>query len=165
MQRLVVYAATNTVPPRNVTVGQPLVALLHPKTAGETLELTDAAGHTHKITAVTEGGVAKAVFPNATHPGPWTLTNPHGSGPIRFAVQSNRAESDLKLLGKGEVGSLAKDLGATLVQSRADLESFERTGRFGSEIWRPFLILALLLLFADVFLAQRFVRANASRDS
>ena len=158
MQRLTVYAATNIVPPRNVSVGQPLVALLHPKTAGETLGLTDPAGHTHKITAETEGGVAKAVFPAADRPGPWTLTNPHGTGPIRFAVQSNRAESDLKLLGKGELGSIANELGATLVQSRPGIESFERASRFGSEIWRPFLILALLILFADVFLAQRFVR-------
>ncbi len=162
VQRLVVYAATNTVPPRNVTVGQPLVALLHPKTAGETLEFTDAAGHTHTVTAQTEGGVAKAVFPSATRPGPWTLANPHGSGPIRFAVQSNRAESDLKLLSKAELGTMAGDLGATLVQSRTDLESFERASRFGTEIWRPFLILALFLLFADVFLAQRFVRARSS---
>jgi hypothetical protein len=54
---------------------------------------------------------------------------------------------------------MAGDLGATLVQSRTDLESFERASRFGTEIWRPFLILAVLLLFADVFLAQRFVRA------
>ena len=44
VQRLVVYAATNTTPPRNVAVGQPLAALLHPKTAGEALELTDPAG-------------------------------------------------------------------------------------------------------------------------
>lgn len=159
MQRLVVYAATNTVPPRNVTVGQPLVALLHPKSAGETLELTDSAGHAHSVTALTEGGVAKAVFPRARRPGPWTLSNPHGSGPIRFAVQSNRVESDLKLLSKAELGTLADQVGATLVQSRSDLASFERASRFGTEVWRPFLILALFLLFADVFLAQRFVRA------
>lgn len=161
LQRLTTYAATKTVPPRNVTVGQPLVALLHPKTAGETLVMTDAAGHTHNVTAVTEGGVAKAVFPKATRPGPWTLTNPHGSGPIRFAVRSDRAESDLELLSNSEIKSLSSELGATLVTSRSDLESFERASRFGSEIWQPLLIVALLLLFADVYLAQRFVRAAA----
>ena len=161
MQRLVVYAATNTVPPRNITVGQPLVALLAARTAGESLTFTDAAGHTHDVTAETDGGLARAVFPNATRPGPWTLTNPHGSGPIRFAVQSDRTESDLRLLSKGELGTIADKLGATLVQSRADLESFERASRFGTEIWRPFLILAVILLFADVFLAQRFVRAGS----
>lgn len=158
MQRLAVYAATNTVPPRNLGLGQPLVALLPPKTAGEVLGLTDAAGHTHNVTAETEGGVAKAVFPNAQRPGPWTLANPHGSGPIHFAVQSDRAESDLKLLTKAELGTIANELGATLVQSQAELSSFEKTTRFGSEIWRPFLLLALILLFADVYLAQRFTK-------
>lgn len=162
MQRLVVYAATNTVPPRNVEVGQPLVALLHPKTAGETLELTDPAGHTHKVVAETEGGVAKAVFPIASRPGPWTLTNPHGSGPIRFAVQSERAESDLQLLSNSELNRAASKLSADIIRTRAEVESFERASRFGSEIWRPVLIFALLLLFADVFLAQRFVRGSSA---
>lgn len=160
MQRLVVYAATNTVPPSNVSIGQPLVALLHPKTAGETLELTDPAGHKHEVVAETEGGVAKIAFPNATRPGPWTLTNPHGLGPVRFAVQSDRAESDLTPLSKAEIGRIAKDLGSNVVQSRSELASFERSSRFGSEIWRPFLIIALVLLFADVFLAQRFARSS-----
>ncbi|MFT5467137.1 MAG: hypothetical protein ACI8UO_002240 [Verrucomicrobiales bacterium] len=164
-QRLVAYAATNTVPPRNVALGQPLVALLHPKTSGETLELTDPAGHTHEVTAEAEGALAKAVFPQTSRPGPYVLTNPHGEGPIRFSVASNRDESDLALLSDSQLSKLASQFDASVVATAAEFEAFDQAASHGTEIWKPILVFALLVLFADVFLAQRFVRKSARQPA
>ena len=79
-----------------------------------------------------------------------------GSGrPLRaVAVNPDLRESDLARLSPAEVQARWRALHARVVPLSADAARAVREGRYGREMWREFLLLALLLLAAETILGR-----------
>ena len=153
MQQLVTYLAAKFDPPRNVDIGRPLVAVLPAAMAGKKLDLTDPAGVKHKLTVTNEAGRALVHYDDTRLPGLYILDTP-----LHFVVNTTRAESDLTQLTGDELKSVAKPWNAAVVSSWDEYRDHEQRQRFGREIWRPLLWALLALIFAEIFLQQRFGR-------
>jgi hypothetical protein len=65
-------------------------------------------------------------------------------------------------LTDAEIADFARSHGVSVVHSGAEYKQLDRTRRFGSELWRALLWLLLTLLFAELFLQQRFARVRRS---
>jgi hypothetical protein len=76
---------------------------------------------------------------------------------VRFAAQSDPAESDLNEIGPEQLEELAK--GATVVNyPEPNLEAMLAKSRLGTELWLPLAILAVVCAIAETFLADWFSR-------
>lgn len=87
--------------------------------------------------------------------------------PVRgIPVNLDLVESDLARLGWPEARARWRSLGAQIVAPREGAHRVVREGRYGRELWREFLALALLLLVAETILARlwggRAAAASAS---
>lgn len=67
-------------------------------------------------------------------------------------------ESDTKLMSKDQLDQLAKSLGATVVESASSFQAMQQVRRDGKEIWRPLVVVLLIFLFGEIFLARRVTR-------
>ena len=159
IQRLSVYLASTVYPPRNLDVGKPLVAFLPVADAGKEAQIVDPAGaaFTAKIVKKGERGVIE--FGKTQRPGLYTLTPPAG-GPIHYAVNTSRRESDLAKLSEKEIADLAKSHGVDLVRNGAEYKALDHSRRFGQELWKTLLWVLLGLSFLEIFLQQRFAKAR-----
>ena len=160
MQRLAAHVASNTVPPRNVNVGRPLITHLPGEAAGKRLKLTDSDGVVHRLRAVRDGERARIEFTRTRRPGLYVLEMPDGRQ-RHFVVAADPAESNLESLSDRELATLAEQLGASVVDSSEQYARQESLRRFGRELWKPLLLAVIVLAFAEMWLAQRFARSKA----
>lgn len=79
-------------------------------------------------------------------------------GPILVAAAIPSHESDLRPLSQSQLDQLSNTLGANVVRSAEDYHSTQQLRRDGREIWRPLLVILLIFLFAEIFLARRITR-------
>jgi hypothetical protein len=158
MQRLAAHAASNTVPPRNVAVGQPLVACLDREAAGRTFRLTDPASVVHEVRATARGAVAAVEFNDTQRPGLYVLTAADGTA-IHFVASADRSESRLHLASDDDLRKIARRVGAALVRTGDAYADLERTRQFGWQAWKPLWLAVLLLVFMEMWLAQRFMKS------
>jgi len=100
-------------------------------------------------------------YPRTQQPGLYTLNSP-GGVPTHFVVNTSRKESDLQELTDAEIADFAKAHGVAVVHNGAEYKQLDRDRRYGSEFWRPLLWLLLGLIFAELFLQQRFGRVRRS---
>ncbi|HYR57799.1 MAG TPA: hypothetical protein VEO95_04180, partial [Chthoniobacteraceae bacterium] len=84
-----------------------------------------------------------------------TLTPPDGA-PIHYVVNASRRESDLAKLTDKEIADFAREHGVALVSSGGEFKQLDHTRRFGMEFWRPLLWALLILIFAELWLQQKF---------
>jgi hypothetical protein len=161
MQRLCVYLASTVFPSRNLDVGKPLVAFLASADAGKKARLTEPDGTPVEITIVKKGERGVVEFAQTQQPGLYTLTLPDGTL-LDYVVNAGRRESDLaKLTGK-EIADFAREHKVALVQNGAEFKQLDHTRRFGLEFWRALLWALLALIFAELFLQQRFARVRGT---
>jgi hypothetical protein len=161
MQRLSIYLASTVFPPRNLEVSKPLVAFLPPGDAGKKASLNLPNGNTVDVSIVKKGERGVVEYARTQEPGLYTLRSPGGTT-THFVINTSRRESDLSKLTDAEIADFAKSHGVAVVHSGAEYKQLDRTRRFGSEFWRPLLWLLLGLLFAELFLQQRFARVRRS---
>lgn len=159
MQRLAIYLASTVFPPRNLDVSKPLVAFLPVADAGKKAALALPDGTTREVPVTKKGERGVVEFPKTQQPGLYTLTSPSGT-PTHFVVNTSRRESDLQRLTDAEIADFAKSHGVSVVHSGAEYKQLDHTRRFGSEFWRSLLWLLLALIFAELFLQQRFARVR-----
>lgn len=162
MQRLAIYLASTVFPPRNLDVSKPLVAFLPPADAGKKASLVLPDGSSREVTVVKKGGRGVVEFAKTQQPGLYTLTSPGGTQ-THFVVNTSRRESDLQRLTDAEIADFAKSHGVSVVRSGAEYKQLDRTRRYGSEFWRSLLLLLLALIFAELFLQQRFARVRRAK--
>ena len=160
LQQLVTYLASEAEPPRNVEVGEPLVALLPPSMAGREAKVTDPAGKVHLLKIEAKGTSAVAEFAHTQQPGLYVL-KPAGGDDVHFVVNTDRRESDLGRLTDDEIGTVAEQMGATLVTSTSEYRDLQNERRFGREVWTILLTAMLGLIFLEMFLEQAFARRKA----
>jgi hypothetical protein len=159
LQRLSVYLASTVFPPRNLEVGKPLLSFLAVNDAGKKAMLTKPDGTSIEMSIVKRGERGVVEFAKTQQPGLYTLTPP-GGAPIHYVVNASRRESDLAKLTDKEIADFAREHGVALVQSGADFKQLDYSRRFGAEFWRPLLWALLVLVFAELFLQQRFARVR-----
>ncbi|EDY21449.1 hypothetical protein CfE428DRAFT_0694 [Chthoniobacter flavus Ellin428] len=66
----------------------------------------------------------------------------------------------MQKLSDAEIADFAKSHGVSVVHSGAEYKQMDHSRRFGSEFWRSLLWLLLALIFAELFLQQRFSRVR-----
>jgi hypothetical protein len=159
MQRLVIYLASTVFPPRNLEVSKPLVAFLPGGDAGKKASLLLPDGTTREVPVVKKGERGVVEFARTQQPGLYTLNAPSGTA-THFVVNTSRRESDLQELTDAEIADFAKSHRVAVVHSGAEYKQLDRSRRYGSEFWRPLLGLLLVLIFAELFLQQRFARVR-----
>ena len=159
MQRMAIYLASTVFPPRNLEVSKPLVAFLPVADSGKKATLILPDGTTREAPVVKKGERGVVEYARTQEPGLYTLNAP-GGATTHFVVNTSRRESDLSKLTDAEIADFAKSHKVAVVHSGAEYKQLDRTRRFGSEFWRPLLWLLLGLIFAELFLQQRFARVR-----
>jgi hypothetical protein len=163
MQQLVAHAASGVEPPRNVRVGEPLLAVLPRSAIGLRGMLTDPGGRRQLVTVADRGSRGVVEVKGAAQLGLYTLDFNAAAHPsIHFVVSSPRAESDLRQLTRDEIDTLAKEMGGDVVSSVEEYQALDKTRRHGSEVWHWFFWGVLAMCFLELFLQFAFAHAKKS---
>lgn len=159
MQQLVAYAASKVYPPRNIEVGQPLIAFLSAPSSGKEVTVTTPDGRRQKVQALARGGRAVVEFPLTSQPGLYVVEPSDPAEPLVHVVAStSRDESDLDRLDEAGLKALAAELEATVVRDGREYAQLDQTRRFGREVWRYLFVVAAVLMFGELFLQQWLTR-------
>jgi hypothetical protein len=157
MQQIVTYLAARVEPPRNVQVGQPLVAFLPAADAGIEATLVGPEAETYGVPVVRKGSRGIAEFDRTFLPGAYTLETPGGES-LHFVVNTDRKESDLRQLSESEIRTAADAMGASAVGSSEEYRTVDERRRRGFELWPLFWCALLGLAGLELYLEQRFAR-------
>ena len=96
MQRLAVYLASNVYPPRNLEIGQQLIAFLPAETAGRKAIVTGPDGVPVDVLVTKRGERGVLEYGPIRKLGLYTVTPPTGA-PVHFVFNADRKESDLAI--------------------------------------------------------------------
>jgi hypothetical protein len=160
LQRLSVYLASTIYPPRNLEVGQPIVAFLPTDDAGKKVTITNPDSLVFEVPVEKKGDRGGVEWAQTQRPGLYTLKPPGGLA-VHYVVNASRRESDLQKLSGKEIADLAASHGVSLVHSGAEYKALESARRFGREFWKPLLWVLLGLTFIELILQQRFAGGRA----
>jgi hypothetical protein len=116
------------------------------------------------VPVVKKGERGVVEYGKTQQPGLYTLNAPSGTA-THFVVNTSRRESDLSKLTDNEIADFAKSHRVSVVHSGTEYKQLDRTRRYGSEFWRSLLWLLLALIFAELFLQQRFARVRRAKVS
>jgi hypothetical protein len=152
MQQLVLHLASTWDPPRNVELGQPLLAAL-PADSPPEVTLTEPTGTSRSIRCESRDGRPVARFDAAERPGVYQLAK-ETSRPIHFVVSVPRSESELETLTDDQTHDLAENLGGTVVRSLAEYQQLDSLRRHGRPVWKWLLWCVVGLLLAELLVAR-----------
>lgn len=156
MQRLVTYLATQNAATAWSLVGAPFRLPLAKEQVGTEYTLRDPTGQSETLKVKAEGEQALLESKAITAPGIYKLTQ--GNTTRLLAYNLDSAESNLTPLPAEQVRQIAERHNAAFVESLDAWQKVDRTRRHGSELWQPFLIGLLVLLFLEVLLQQRIAK-------
>lgn len=156
MQRLITYLATQSTVSAWDQVGAPLRLILPKERIGMDYTLQDPIGQTQSLKVKAEGDKALLESKAISAPGIYRLTQ--GNETRLLAYNLDPAESNLTPLPAEKVRQLAERHNAAFVESFDGWQKLDRSRRHGSELWQPFLMALLVLLFLEVLLQQRIAR-------
>ena len=136
-----------------LVAGQRLDLPAPPAGARATWALRSPAGAGIPLESRLAGGSLRLLSPPLAEPGLYLLA---ASGRVLRAlpVGLDLSESDLTRLAAEEVRARWRALRAEVVPSAAAARRLVREGRYGRELWRVFLALALILLVLDTGLSR-----------
>jgi hypothetical protein len=160
MQRLVTYLGSAVVPPRNLEVGRPLVALSALTTpaggndGSKPARLVRPDATSADLAPARKGEEAVYETGDTWLPGLYALDVP-GSGTVHYVFNTPRDESALALLDAPAFRALAQKLGASPVSDLAGFRELDSLRRHGREIWHPLLWVLLAVAFGEQLLARR----------
>ena len=156
MQRLVTYLATQSTISAWAQVGAPLRIVFPKERVGIEYILTDPTGQTQLLKVKADADKSLLESKPISTPGIYKLSQ---AGETRLlAYNLDPAESNLAALPSEKVKALADRYQASFVESFEGWQKLDRTRRHGSELWQPFLMALLALLFFEVLLQQRIAR-------
>ncbi len=159
LQRVVSHLATPGGAASSQYVGQPVRFGLKDGRGDELYQMTEPTGRVLDIKARKETGGVVVESPATTQPGIYDVQPRNGGGEVRhFAFDLNPAGSDLKPLAASEVKTIAERHDAAFVENFDAYQSVDRSRRHGTELWQPFLLGLLALLFIEVLLQQRITK-------
>lgn len=163
MQQLISSMASHISPPRNISTGDPAVAIVdriiddQQVPAGETVSivLPDQSRRTIQTTA--RGKLRLARYEQTQRPGVYVMSTPSAET-IHFVAESSRSESELALMNDDSMKTLSGSLSASVVDSPGEYLEQDRLRRHGREIWKYVLAALLAFMFLELILQQRFAR-------
>ncbi len=158
LQRMVSHLATQNGAASAQLVGQPVRFGIKNGRGDESFEMTDPAGKISEVKAHKENNGIVVESPPTREPGIYDVKAKGGAEVQHFAFNVNPAESDLKPLPASEVKKIAERQGAAFVENFDAYQRVDRSRRHGMELWQPFLLALLVLLFFEVLLQQRIAR-------
>ncbi|HQX51503.1 MAG TPA: VWA domain-containing protein [Planctomycetaceae bacterium] len=177
MQQLVTTMASGILPPRNITTGEPAVAVFanvpSPPDSGEkvaegrmkgqdaslTLSVVTPDGSRRTVHTLPQGKTQVARFDGTQRPGVYAMST--GSAEtLHFVAETSRDESDLSVLNEPGLVSLSQNMASTLIKSSAEYLAQDRLRRHGQEIWKYVLAALLAFMFLELVLQQRFARVR-----
>ena len=153
MQRLVTYLAASVEPARNVSAESKLLAFLPASQIEKKVTVTKPGGGEDIVEVKKEGARGVFEYMDTSDPGIYQMVDADGKNYF-FAVNLDRAESDIRTLDEDEVRALAIELGANLVTDWDEYANLDKVRRTGVELWRPLLYVVLALIFAELFYQQ-----------
>ncbi len=156
MQRLVTYLATQSTLSAWEQVGVPLRLAVGKERIGSEYSLRSPTGQIETLKVRAEGDKALLESKPIAAPGIYKLTQ--GTETRLLAYNLDPTESDLTPLSADQVKAIADRHEASFVESIDAWQKLDRTRRHGSELWQPFLLGLLVLLFLEVVLQQRIAK-------
>jgi hypothetical protein len=156
MQRLVTYLATQSTISAWDQVGAPLRVVMGKERVGVEYTLRDPTGQVETIKVKADGDKSLLESKPIAAPGIYKLTQ--GTETRLLAYNLDPTESNLSPLAADKVQELAKRHDASFVDGFDSWQKLDRTRRHGSELWQPFLMGLLALLFLEVVLQQRIAK-------
>ncbi|SKB06725.1 N-terminal double-transmembrane domain-containing protein [Prosthecobacter debontii] len=156
MQRMITYLATQDATTAWHSVGTAFRMVLPKERLGVEYTFQGPSSPPLTLKAKSDGDKALLETPAITSPGIYKLTQ--GNTTRLLAYNLDPAESDLAPLSAEQVQHIADRHQAAFVESFDAWQKLDRTRRHGSELWKPFLLALLALLFFEVLLQQRIAR-------
>lgn len=161
MQEWIAWMATRGLPPRNIDVGQPAVVHWTGDPGRKWQWLAPDASRSEAVNRPSTENRETFRLAQVRFPGVYTLSgHANDDSPSHVAIhitaRADAAESDLDRLDDAEITDIAQLLDGQIFTSADAYLQQENTRRFGREAWRPFLLLLLSLMVAEVVLQQRF---------
>ncbi len=137
----------------NGIIGEPVQWRL-PSGNTTALSLQSPSGTFEDLQAVAEGNGSMAKFTEYGAPGTYLMKEGDKTvGLLAFNI--NSVESEKETISADEIGQRL-GIGVKAVAPDSDLKSTVLQARFGRELWKEFLILALLLLIAESIIGRTF---------
>jgi hypothetical protein len=151
MHRLVERLSRTSSRPSSATVGGDLSLRLPSAPAGRVeVEMPDGRMETAELR---DGGGPAVVVEDITEPGIYRFREA-GRTVALGSVNVDPAESDLTPASRDEVGEFLSPMPVMFVDAGVSLEDQVLQSRFGRELWRAFLYVALVLLALEMYLAR-----------
>ena len=158
MQQLVTTMASRISPPRNISTGDPAVALFGNGSASDDtnfVSVVTSDGLRRTVSSTSQGRLQMARYEATQRPGTYTMTLP-STETLHFVAETSRAESDLDVMDSTGLQSLAEHLQAAHITSPQQYLEQDDLRRNGREIWKMVLAVLLAFLALEVMLQQRF---------
>ena len=113
-----------------------------------------------KVTQGAEAGLAE--YAKTNQAGFYEIAQPGQARGVLVAGNVDPAESDVRVLGAAALASGLAKCSARVVGPGEDLRRAIRESRVGRELWRELLLIGIVLLIVEFYLAYRFSRRVAS---
>ncbi|MFW6163006.1 MAG: BatA domain-containing protein [Planctomycetota bacterium] len=146
---------------RPFTVAEPLVLPLPGRTAQASVTVRDPGGGESPIQVTERDGEQAVELARPDLPGFYEIDLGDRSAPLVLAVNVDATESDVACLTGESFGEVLSGVDAELFADGGDLVAAIRESRVGRELWRELLVLALIVLLVEAFLAHYFSRRIA----
>lgn len=145
------------------TVAEPIVLPLPGRTAEEKVTVRDPGGGESPIQVTERDGEQAIELPRPELPGFYEIELGDRSAPLVLAVNVDPTESDVECLTGEAFGQALSGVDARLFDDDdGGIAAAIRESRVGRELWRELLILALVVLLVEAFLAHWFSRRIAT---
>lgn len=148
---------------RSFTVGEPLTLSLPREAVQSNVLVRDPTGKDLPLQVAERDGQRLVTYSSPEQPGFCEIRYAAGIPPLVAAVNVEPAESDVRALMGSELTAALRGLPLRILGWGEDLTLAIRAGRVGHELWRTLLILGLVFLVLEAFLARYFTRRTSAR--
>lgn len=158
VHQLVAFLGAGASASRILTVDQTYVARFPVRASGQTFRLVRPDGSTQNLPVVMSGDGLSVQAADTALAGIYRIAAGARENADGFAANLDPAEFDLTRLDAAALTAMTGGARVTYVREGADIVSSARRARYGAELWRLAVLLALPLLFLEALMAQRFGR-------
>ena len=164
VNRCVAYLGTrNHSKERDYYVQEEVSALISGVKNYSDLKIKTPDGNFLKVIPKVDQGNLKIVFNETNNSGIYTLYN--GENVVtKWAVNINPVESDLKQIPEDEVKQIFGNCYFISSENQSDLARSIKVARYGRELWKYFVGVALLLLIIEMILARESGEKEVSTE-
>ncbi len=158
----IVMRLTEVPQEKALSVGQPMVVPIPAEQARDTALVRDPLGNDTKVDVEKQATSAAVRFAATESPGFYEIRLTKDAKPTFVAVNVRVGEeSDVTCMDEAKIKSALAGLPVRVISQATDLGDSIRTTRQGREMWRVLLVIGLLMLLAESFLAHWFSKRMA----